>query len=94
MSDYGSDARVSASIGAVTGGGRPGLGTAGAPWFLGETMSALDIYLAVMTHWRPRWPWFSEHCPRVAAIAVRADAEPSLAEVWRSNFPDGRTGPE
>lgn len=64
---------------------------AGAPWFLGETISALDIYLAVMTHWRPRWPWFSEHCPRVAAIAVRADAEPGLAEVWRSNFPDGRT---
>ena len=28
--------------------------TAGDPWFLGERFSALDIYVAVMTRWRPR----------------------------------------
>ncbi|HEX7198123.1 MAG TPA: glutathione S-transferase family protein, partial [Dongiaceae bacterium] len=28
-------------------------GEAGSPWFLGERFSALDIYLGVMTRWRP-----------------------------------------
>jgi len=27
--------------------------TARAPWFLGDRFSALDIYVAVMTRWRP-----------------------------------------
>jgi GST-like protein len=62
---------------------------AGSPWFLGERFSALDIYLAAMTHWRPRRGWFAEACPRLHAIALRADAEPRLAEVWRRNFPNG-----
>src|SRR5215472_14524996 len=35
--------------------------TAGAPWFLGERLSALDIYVAVMTRWRPRRAWFDQH---------------------------------
>ncbi|MGH7084848.1 MAG: glutathione S-transferase family protein [Acetobacteraceae bacterium] len=64
------------------------------PWFLGDTFSALDIYVAVMTHWRPRRLWFAEHCPRLTAIARRADAEVALAEVWRRNFPPGRTDPD
>jgi hypothetical protein len=33
---------------------------AGAPWF-----SALDIYIAVMTRWRPRRGWFEAQCPRL-----------------------------
>jgi len=60
-----------------------------APWFLGEAFSALDIYLAVLTRWEPRRAWFAAHCPRLSAIAARADSEPRLAEVWRSNFPPG-----
>ena len=28
--------------------------TRGAPWFLGERMSALDIFLCVMTRWTPK----------------------------------------
>lgn len=64
------------------------------PWFLGDTFSALDIYVGVMTHWRPRRAWFAEHCPRLAAIAHRADAEATLAEVWRRNFPPGQTDPD
>lgn len=61
-------------------------GAAGAPWFLGARFSALDIYLAAMTRWRPRRPWFEENCPRLHAIALRAEAEPRLAAVWRRNF--------
>lgn len=60
---------------------------AGAPWFLGERFSAIDLYLAVMTHWRPGRRWFDAHAPKLAAIARRAGAEPRLHEVWRHNFP-------
>jgi GST-like protein len=59
---------------------------AGAPWFLGTGFSALDIYVAAMTRWRPRRQWFEAECPRLYAIALKADAEPRLADVWRRNF--------
>ncbi len=61
-------------------------GAANGPWFLGDRFTALDIYIAVMTHWRPRRPWFAAHCPKLYDIAVAADAEPRLGEVWRTNI--------
>ncbi len=60
---------------------------AGAPWFLGERFSALDIYLDVMTRWRPRRGWFETETPRLFAIARKADQRPELTETWRRNFP-------
>jgi GST-like protein len=57
------------------------------PWFLGESFSALDIYVAVMTRWRPRRAWFSENCVRLHAIAAKADVEPRLGAVLLRNFP-------
>lgn len=62
-------------------------GGAVGPWFLGERFSALDIYLAVMTRWRPKRPWFAEHAPKLHAAAEAADALPQLQEVWARNFP-------
>jgi GST-like protein len=64
-------------------------GETGAPWFLGERFSALDIYVAAMTRWRPKRPWFAAQTPGLHAIAVKADAEPRLSAVWARNFPDG-----
>jgi len=61
---------------------------AGAPWFLGQRFSALDIYVGAMTRWRPGRPWFADHCPKLAAIANAADGLPKLSAVWRRNFPD------
>jgi GST-like protein len=58
------------------------------PWFLGERFSALDIYRAVMTRWRPRRQWFAENAPQLHAIATRADATPQLQPVWSRNFPE------
>ena len=58
------------------------------PWFLGERFSALDIYIAVMTCWRPRRAWFAENTPRLSAVALAAEAEPKLADVWARNFAD------
>jgi len=60
---------------------------AAAPWFLGDRFSALDIYAATMTRWTPKKDWFAGHCPRLTAIAKRADDEPRLAAVWARNFP-------
>jgi GST-like protein len=58
---------------------------AGAPWFLGERFSALDIYIGVMTHWRPKREWFATNTPNLAAIAARAEQVPQLAACWGRN---------
>jgi len=63
--------------------------TAGRPWFLGPKVSALDIYIAIMTRWRPGRAWFAADCPALTAIALAMDAEPRLQSVWRRNFPGG-----
>ena len=57
-------------------------------WVLGERFSALDIYVAVMTHYRPRRDWFAAECPKLHAIAERVDIHPILAPVLKRNFPD------
>jgi GST-like protein len=62
-------------------------GAAGAPWFLGERCSAIDIFLAVMTRWRPRRDWFAQHAPRLHAAALRAEGLPALAPMLARNFP-------
>lgn len=59
---------------------------AGEPWFLGAKMTALDLYLAVMTRWRPGRKWFAANTPKVLAIARKASATPAVAEVMRRNF--------
>ncbi len=62
-------------------------GAAGTPSFLGERFSALDIYLSVMTRWRPGPAWFVENTPRVSVAALRTASLPTLAPVIERNFP-------
>ena len=38
---------------------------AGTPWFLGERMSALDLYFASMVFWRPGRKWFDANAPKI-----------------------------
>jgi len=57
------------------------------PWLLGTRFSALDVYVKVMTHWRPRRDWFKANCPKLMSVALAADKEPRLAAVWQRNFP-------
>ncbi|MEK8051004.1 glutathione S-transferase family protein [Ideonella sp. DXS22W] len=66
---------------------------AGTPWVLGGRFSALDLYAAVMTHWRPRRDWFAEHAPRVLAAADAAGALPAVAPVMAANFPPPAAAP-
>ncbi|MEP7126141.1 MAG: glutathione S-transferase family protein [Byssovorax sp.] len=62
-------------------------GAAAGPWFLGERLSAIDLYLWAMVRWRPRRPWFTAEAPKIAAIAAALDADPRLAGVKARNFP-------
>ena len=62
-------------------------GEAGAPWFLGERISALDIFIAVMTRWGPKRPWFEKETPKLFAIARAVDGLPQLADMWKRNTP-------
>ena len=54
------------------------------PWILGE-FTALDIYVTVMVHWRPRKSWFETNCPKLDAVAVAGLALPKLKPVWEHN---------
>jgi GST-like protein len=54
------------------------------PWVLGG-FTALDIYVTVMVHWRPRRSWFAANCPKLDAIASAALALPKLKKVWERN---------
>ena len=56
------------------------------PWFLGERFSALDLYLAAMTRWRPGVLWFAKNTPKCVEIAKRASALPAVAPVMARNF--------
>jgi GST-like protein len=49
-------------------------------------MSIIDVYVCVMTRWRPRREWFAKHAPKLAAIAAALDADPRLAPLWAANF--------
>jgi len=59
---------------------------AGAPWFLGNSFSALDLYCAVMVYWRPGRKWFDANAPKIMAIAKRAAALDAVAPVIAKNF--------
>ena len=48
--------------------------------------TALDVFIAVMTHWTPKRPWFAAECPRLVRIAEAVAAEPAAAPVFRRNF--------
>lgn len=55
-------------------------------WFLGDRRSALDLYLAVMSRWRPGRAFFLAELPRLAAVIQRVDALDELQPVWRRHF--------
>ena len=61
---------------------------AGAPWFLGDQFSALDVYIATMSHWRPGKAWFVENTPSLDSIARRVCADSRFSTIWEHNFPN------
>ena len=59
---------------------------AGSPFFLGERLTAIDLYVAVMVNWRPGRKWFAANTPKLAAIAEKTAATPGVADVITRNF--------
>ena len=75
------EARVSecwAVMGAQTD---PGL------YIQGDQLSVLDVYVAVVSRFRPRRQRFYEAAPRLEAVVRRIDADPRLASLWAERFP-------
>lgn len=58
-----------------------------APFILGPELSLLDVYVSVVSRWTPRRRWFSEACPKLAAVARRVDALPELQALWAERMP-------
>lgn len=58
----------------------------GGPWFLGKRLSAIDIFLACMVHWRPREAWFQAETPALWRAAEAAASLPDLHAAWARNF--------
>ena len=59
---------------------------AGSPFFLGERLGALDLYVTVMVNWRPGRKWFTANTPKLVAIAEKTAATPGVAAVIAKNF--------
>lgn len=59
----------------------------GGDWVLGGRFTALDLYVAVMTHWQPGPAWFAAETPHLAVIAARVARRPDMAEVFARNWP-------
>ena len=56
-------------------------------YLLGDQMSVLDLYVAVVSRWGPRRVRFYEVAPRMAEVVKRVDADPRLAAFWEKRFP-------
>jgi glutathione S-transferase len=63
--------------------------TAKGPWFLGETLSAIDIYVAMFTRWRGTVgrDWLEGgHIPKLHALAEKLSQRERIAPVWQRHF--------
>lgn len=61
---------------------------AGAPYFLGKELCAIDLYLWMMCHWSPGEKWFERVCPSVYAIRRNVEKVPEVIGVSNRNFPN------
>jgi GST-like protein len=56
-------------------------------YILGDDLSVLDIYVAVISRWAGGRGRFNEAAPKLAAVARRVDADPRLTAFWAERFP-------
>ena len=51
-------------------------------YLLGDDLSVLDLYVAVVSRWGPRRKGFQAAAPRMAECVERVDADPRLKALW------------
>ena len=59
---------------------------ADAPYWYGDQLTIVDLFVGVMVYWRPGRKWFSENTPKLTRIAANVAKHPRLATVWARNF--------
>jgi GST-like protein len=57
------------------------------PYIVGEEISVLDLYVAVISRWAHKRKRFYREAPRMAEVVRLVDAEPRLDRFWASRFP-------
>lgn len=60
-----------------------------ARYLLGDDLSVLDLYVAVISRFGPWRERFLAEAPRMAPVVRRVDEEPRLKALWARRFPQG-----
>jgi len=60
-----------------------------AKYLLGDTLSVLDLYVAVISRFGPWRERFYEEAPKMTAVIKRIDDDPRLKPLWERRFPSG-----
>jgi glutathione S-transferase len=58
------------------------------PYLLGESFSAVDVYLWMLTTWHPEPERMLAENPRVKELVERVQARPAVARVWSEHEED------
>jgi GST-like protein len=56
-------------------------------YILGDDLTVLDLYVAVVSRWAGGRSRFNEAAPKLAEVARRVDADPRLQAFWAARFP-------
>jgi GST-like protein len=56
-------------------------------YILGEDLSVLDLYVAVVSRFRPRRSRFYRVAPKMGEVVKRVDADPRLTSLWAERMP-------
>jgi GST-like protein len=56
-------------------------------YLLGDHLSVLDLYVAVISRFGPWRERFYLEAPRMAPVIQRVDEEPRLRSLWERRFP-------
>lgn len=56
-------------------------------FLMGDDLTVLDLYVAVVSRWRPLRPRFHAAAPRMGEVVRRVDALPDLQAFWAERFP-------
>lgn len=56
-------------------------------YLLGDALSALDVYVTIVSRWTPRDALHQTIAPRIAEVVRRVEADPRLAGLLAERFP-------